>query len=141
MNPLYPDTDDNVVSGTFGLVDGRAAVVINTEWPLVRADIDAGHPSPLGLVTVKSALPFDLGKNHQVMAYAYLETGTDVTIWVYDPNQHDNDNVTIQFSTRAWDVPLNVVHNVAVHDDDGHSLRPIYCFFRTNYQQKDPGTL
>ena len=136
MSPLYPDTDENVAS-TFGLADGRASVVINTEWPLIRADIDAGHPSPLGLVTVKSTLPWDLGKNHQVMAYAYFESGNDVTIWVYDPNQPLNDNVTIQFSTRAWDVPLRVTHNVAITDDNG-GRRPIYCLFRTNYQTRQP---
>lgn len=136
MSPLYPDTDENVAS-TFGLADGRAAVVINTEWPLIRADIDAGRPSPLGLVAVKSTLPWDLGKDHQVMAYAYLENGTDVTMWVYDPNQPLNDGVTIRFSTRAWDVPLQVTHNVDVKEDSG-AQRPIYCLFRTNYQAKQP---
>ncbi len=136
MNPAYPDTDENVLS-TFGLADGRASVVINTEWPLVRADIDAGHPSPLGLITIKSYWPGDLGANHQVMAYAYLENGTEVTLWVYDPNQHDNENVTISFSTLAWDRPLEIKHNVAVTDGDGNR-RPIYCFFRTNYTARNP---
>src|SRR5689334_9274155 len=98
---------------------------------MIRADIDAGHPSPLGLVTIKSYWPGDLGANHQVLAYRYLESGTDVTLWVYDPNQPDNDNVTIAFSTLAWDRPLNVVHNVSVNDEHGNR-RPIYCLFRTN---------
>jgi hypothetical protein len=137
MSPAYPDTDENIAS-LFGLADGRASVVINTEWPMIRADIDAGHPSPLGLVCVKSLLPWDLGSNHQVLAYAYLESGSDVTLWVYDPNQPNNDNVTIRFSTRAWDVPIDIKHNVAVTDRETGQRRPIYGLFRTNYSARSP---
>ncbi|WP_057176780.1 hypothetical protein [Paraburkholderia caribensis] len=136
MHPLYPDTDENLAS-PFGLADGRASVVINTEWPIIRDDIDAGHPSPLSLVTIRSALPTDLGKNHQVLAYKYIESGTDVTLWVYDPNQPDNDNVTIAFSTLAWDRPINITHNVSVWDED-QVRRPIYCLFRSNYSPINP---
>src|SRR5882672_7247892 len=49
---------------------GIAWRTINEEWPKIRADIDAGHPSPLGLVTVRSIDPRDLGRCHQVLAYA-----------------------------------------------------------------------
>ena len=136
MHPEYPDTDENLLS-IFGLVDGRASVVINTEWPMIRADIDAGHPSPLGLVLERSIWPTEIGNNHQVLAYAYLESGTDVTIWVYDPNQPAIDAVTINFSTRAWDVPLDVKHNVDAFDED-HGRRPIYCLVRSNYEIKQP---
>ena len=50
---------------------GIAWRTINREWPQIRDDIDAGHPSPLGLVTVRSVNPMDLGRCHQVLAYAY----------------------------------------------------------------------
>jgi hypothetical protein len=46
------------------------------EWPKVRADIDAGHPSPIGLITVKSADPFDLKKDRQVLVGGYDLRGT-----------------------------------------------------------------
>ena len=40
----------------------------------------------LGVVTVAGANPFQLGHNHQVLAYAYRLDGTQVTLQVYDPN-------------------------------------------------------
>jgi hypothetical protein len=135
MNPAYPDTDENVAS-SLGLADGRASVVINTEWPMIRQDIDGGSPACLGLVTIKSLNPGDLGHCHQVLAYAYLEDGNNVTLWIYDPNQPDDDNVTIAFSTLDWSVPIQITHNVDV-TENGQKL-PIYCLFRTNYKAKVP---
>jgi hypothetical protein len=135
MNPAYPDTDENVATSV-GLADGRASVVINTEWPIVRDDINGGSPSCLGLVTVKSLNPGDLGKCHQVMAYAYLEDGMNVTLWIYDPNQPNDDNVTIQFNEQDWSKPINIVHNVDVKEN-GQKL-PIYCLFRTHYSFHQP---
>ena len=50
---------------------GRAWRMVCDEWPRVRTDIDAGHPSPLGLIEVKSSNPMDLKHDHQVLAYGY----------------------------------------------------------------------
>src|SRR4051812_4494099 len=50
---------------------GVARRTIVEEWPKVRADLDANRLACLGLVTVASLNPADLGKNHQVMAYGY----------------------------------------------------------------------
>lgn len=135
MNPAYPDTDENIATSV-GVADGRASVVINTEWPDIRADIDSGSPSCLGLVTIKSLLPTDLGKCHQVLCYGYLEDGMNVTLFIYDPNQHDNNGVTISFNTQDWSKPINIVHNVDVHEN-GVQL-PIYCLFRTHYDFHQP---
>ena len=135
MNPAYPDTDENIATSV-GVADGRASVVINTEWPDIRADIDSGSPSCLGLVTIKSLLPTDLGKCHQVLCYGYLEDGIKVTLFIYDPNQHDNNGVTISFNTQDWSNPINIVHNVDVHEN-GVQL-PIYCLFRTHYDFHEP---
>ena len=44
---------------------------VRREWPRVRADLEGGKLSPLGLVRVHSANPWQLGKNHQVLAYGY----------------------------------------------------------------------
>jgi hypothetical protein len=137
MNPLYPDTDENVLS-SLGLASGRASVMANVEWPLIRADIDAGRPSPMVLITVRSFLPWDLGKCHQVLAYAYEARGDDVELHVYDPNQPRNNDVRLNFNVRTVAERIVVDHNVAVHEDDGQSLRPIICFARMNYEHRTP---
>ena len=123
MNPLYPDSDENVLS-TFGLANGRAAVMAHQEWPLIRADIDSGKPSPVCIITVKSLNPGDLGKNHQVLAYAYDADGHDITLHVYDPNQPLVDGAYMKFTDGDVSERIVVHHNIAV---DG---RPIYCFVR-----------
>jgi hypothetical protein len=140
MDPLYPFTDENILNPV-NAADGRAFVIANIEWPLIRQDILSGHPSPMGLVTVLSFLPFDLGSNHQVLAYAYQASGDNVDLWVYDPNspQEDKDNIKLSFNIRTTAERIFVVHNVAVSDpDNNHVQRPIYCFFRTNYSPKKP---
>lgn len=129
MNPLYPDTDENVLS-TFGLADGRAAVMANQEWPLIRGDINSGRPSPVCIVTVKSANPFDLGKCHQVLAYAYEAAGHDVTLHVYDPNSPGGDKVHMKFTDGDVAHPINVQHNINIADG------PVNCFIRMNGKPK-----
>lgn len=135
MNPIYPDTDENPLA-TLGLARGRASVMVDIEWPTIRDDIDRGHPSPVCLVTVKSALPWELGKCHQVLAYAYQVRGEDVELRVYDPNQVSND-VVMRFSLRTVAEPIVVQHNVGVLDEDCQA-RPIYCFVRMNYSARPP---
>ena len=52
---------------------GRARVARGSrtiEWPMIRADIDAGRVSMVGLVRRATVSPFDLIQNHQVLAYA-----------------------------------------------------------------------
>jgi hypothetical protein len=65
------------------------------EWPRIRADIDRGRPSMIGLVRRATVNPLDLAKNHQVLGYAYDGAGGTVTIRVYDPNWPGRDDVTI----------------------------------------------
>jgi hypothetical protein len=47
--------------------------------------INNGKLSPLGVVNVISANPFDVGRNHVVLAYGYEKVGTSLTIYAYDP--------------------------------------------------------
>src|SRR3954469_8972440 len=55
----------------------------NSEWPLIRADIDAGKLSMVGLVRRATVSPFDLIQNHQVLAYAYEVASNAVTLRIY----------------------------------------------------------
>ena len=72
---------------------GRHSRIV--EWPLIRADIDAGRLSMVGLVRRATISPFDLTQNHQVLAYAYEVAGGVVTLRIYDPNWPGRDDVTI----------------------------------------------
>jgi hypothetical protein len=65
------------------------------EWPRIRADIDAGRLSRVGLVRHAGLNPFHLTQSHQVLAYAYEADGDAVTIRIYDPNLPDRDDVEI----------------------------------------------
>jgi len=73
----------------------RARATFEREWPKARALLDAGSPAMVGLIRVSSANPFDLTRNHQVMAWGYAEDGRGVTLRLYDPNWPDRDDVTI----------------------------------------------
>ena len=69
----------------------------STEWPHIRADIDAGRLAMVGLVRQTGWNPFKLTNDHQVLAYAYEVDGDAVTIRLYDPNWPGRDDVTITF--------------------------------------------
>jgi hypothetical protein len=58
---------------------GLAWRTIQTQWPQIAADLDHGTPAALGVVTVASASPADLGFNHQVLAYGYDASPSQVT--------------------------------------------------------------
>ena len=95
MNPLLPDHETDMSKA--GLAPhGRAWRMIREEWPQIKADLDAGRPCPLGLVCVKTADFTKLGENHQVTAYDYELTGNDLKLYIYDPNDHDNNNIRMQ---------------------------------------------
>jgi hypothetical protein len=109
-------------------VSGRT---INQQWPAIRADLDRGIPSALGLVTVESRNPAELGQNHQVLAYAYDVAGSQATLHVYDPNSAQDDTVTISFDTSHPTRATTFNHTINI----GH---PIRGFFRTAYSPAAP---
>lgn len=123
MSPAVPD-HDNWATSHYLAPRSRAYVMVEQEWPKVKGDIDAGHPSPLGLIKVKSASVMDLGKNHQVLAYGYDLAGSDLTLHIYDPNYPDNDNVTLSLSLADPSQPTPVTYS---------PTETVYCFFRTAY--------
>jgi hypothetical protein len=108
---------------------GLAARTIEVQWPRVRAQIDAGEPAALGVVTVASADPLQLGHNHQVLAYAYELAGTQVTLRVYDPNAGPADDIYLQFDTAAPHALFT--HTVSIG-------WPVRGFFLTRYSPATP---
>lgn len=126
MNPALPDHETWVEP----LGHGRAWRMVKDAWPQIKADIDAGRLSPLGLVRVKSLDPTQLGQNHQVLVYGYGLSGTRLTLSIYDPNCPDDDTVRLSLDIGHPD------HTTAVtYTGDGE---PVYCFFRTPYSFHDP---
>ena len=132
------------------IAHGLAWHEITEEWPKVRSDLDSGRPSPLGLVSGHEppAVGFftgmqDLGKCHQVLAWGYDLDGTNLTIYIYDPDFTGHDNFT------GNDYPGN--DNTIMLDigNPGHTT-PISVsnwsagtyrgFFHTHYQYHDPRT-
>lgn len=127
---MLPDGDTGMWLATLRGVCGRTVV---DEWPGIRSDLDHGRLSPLGLVTVQSANPAQLGKNHQVLAYGYDLQGDQLTIKVYDPNTDlgSADTVRISLSVAHHGGTTAITHNVGIS-------RPIRGFFRVPYQPADP---
>jgi hypothetical protein len=105
-----------------------AGRTISRQWPRIRALLDTGQPAPLALITVASASPLLLGRNHQVLAYGYAVSGAEVTLAVYDPNSGPDDTVVIRFSTAG---PAGFAHTVNIR-------WPIRGFFLTRYTPAEP---
>lgn len=135
-----PDHDTGI---WFAIRRGVAWHTIVEELPKIKADIDSGSPSPLGLVTVYSADPGQLGENHQVLAYAYEQDNAgNVTIHVYDPNttppNADGISLSLNINNPTHTTAIN--HNVNIKDPNGNPL-PIRGFFRVDYAFSNPATL
>jgi hypothetical protein len=103
-SPLYPDGDEGVQQ-SLSLARGRSWVTYREEWPKIRDDIDAGRLSPIGLVQTNNMA---IGDNHQVLAYAYRQTGQSVDLWVYDPLIPDADNLRLHFDISDTTRPVRV---------------------------------
>ena len=123
-----PDSDSGFeVFGRHVVTDrGIGWRTIEVQWPQIRSDLDAGTPAALGVVTVASAHPKDLGQNHQVLACGYEVAGTQVTVMVYDPNQGQRDDIAISFDCGQPTRPTQFRHNLGLD-------HPVRGFFRTAY--------
>ena len=116
---------------------GVAWKTIKEEWPKIKADIDGGNLSPLGVVTVYSADPRMLGHNHQVLAYRYEIDDTErLTLHVYDPNTAPSgaDDVSLSLDLSNPTKITPITHNVNISSG-------IRGFFRTNYVFSDPSAI
>jgi hypothetical protein len=103
--------------------------MIRQEWPAIRAEIDRGHPAAMGLIRVISSDPFELKRNHQVLAYGYDLVGTGLTLHLYDPNRPRDDHVTLSLSlANPW-----ARTNVLVFPG-----ATVHAFFRVPYTRGRP---
>ncbi|MGW7530371.1 hypothetical protein [Streptomyces sp. NPDC054783] len=123
-SPHYPNGDEGFIQ-VAGLARGRAWVTYRDEWPRIRDDIYAGRLSPIGLIQTDS---LNIGKNHQVLAYAYQQSGQVVQLWVYDNNYPREDDMHLQFDITDT---TGEVHVQRLGPYDADEPR-IFCIFRTN---------
>lgn len=106
------------------------------QWQAIRPELDAGRLVCLGLIRVRSFSPGDLGKNHQVLTFGYDEDDTGrVTLAIGDPNHHDNDHVTLSFSTSGSPDVQYAVDGVTV---DPSSHEHTYGAFVQRYVHVTP---
>lgn len=99
------------------------------EWPAIRAELESGHPSVLGLVRSIDADPRALGRDHQVLAYGYTLDGDALSIAIYDPNHPADDSILLSLSLKDPSVEIPVTYS----PNDG----PVYCFIRIPYEATD----
>ncbi|MBX3357854.1 MAG: hypothetical protein KF745_05445 [Phycisphaeraceae bacterium] len=72
------------------------------QWPSIRASLDEGRPTSLGLVLVGPNRPGALWQNHQVLAYAYTtRPDAQVDVHIYDPNFPSTDDAVLRLTLRA----------------------------------------
>ena len=129
-SPHYPNGDEGVFQ-VVGLTRGRSWITYREAWPQIQADIDVGNLSPMGLVQTDS---LDIGKNHQVLAYAYEKSGQSVRLYIYDPNE--TEEVRLEFNVTATDGEVKIDRYIG---DVLKNTHRIYCFFRINgYTPKMP---
>jgi hypothetical protein len=128
-----PDGDTGFdVFGRHVVVDrGLAWRTVRTQWPQIKADLDRGTPVALGVVTVASSKPADLGLNHQVLAYAYDRSDSEVSVRVYDPNRGQRDDIWIRFDAGTPEKPTTFAHNLGMS-------HPVRGFFRNAYAPSAP---
>jgi len=127
MHPAYPDAEKR---GWF-VPHGRAWRTIRVEWPVIKKILDSGQPCPLGLVRVKTTDLSKLGQNHQVLATGYEVTGDVLSLFVYDPNFPDRDDLKLSLSLAA---PEQFTPIAYFAPDD----LPIFAFFRVRYKFRPP---
>jgi hypothetical protein len=132
MNPDLPDHETDL--SRIGLAPhGRAWVAINEEWPKIRADLDNNRLSPMALVTIKSRDPFQMGQNHQVLAYGYELDLNDLVLRIYDPNSPNNDSLNISMSVADPQHTTTISYSGTLGGDN-----KVWCFFRPDYTFVSP---
>ena len=99
------------------------------EWPRIRAEIDAGHPSVVGLIRVAGISPWALTQNHQVLAWGWEEDHGRISLRVYDPNHPGRDDVELRVVLAdAPGAPLR--DRITMTQTTGE---PLLGFFRQPY--------
>jgi hypothetical protein len=114
---------------------GVPSIIAGSEWPQIKADIDAGRPSPIGLVggvwvwpTNDAAKITMLGHCHCVLAYGYdLDDASNVTLLVYDPNDPGDDASTIEMNigNPTYTTPISTP-NITAHIAGNTTFRAFF---------------
>jgi hypothetical protein len=129
LQALRPDPPAGLAA-RLGREPPRVGTVFR-EWPLVRAEIDAGHPSVVGLIRVAARSPWQLTQNHQVLAFGYESADDGFTIRVYDPNHPGRDDVTLVTTIApAADPGAPWRDRITMRQSTGE---PLLGFFRQPY--------
>ncbi|HEC77583.1 MAG TPA: hypothetical protein ENI34_00385 [candidate division WOR-3 bacterium] len=92
------------------------------EWNKIKRKLDVFKPVTITLIAHANDLnPFDIKDSHRVVAYAYdigapdrqAPAGADqkVTLWIYDPNLPDNDDVRLTFYLGSRNNEIKLRHN------------------------------
>ncbi|MEZ4591886.1 MAG: hypothetical protein R3D55_12215 [Chloroflexota bacterium] len=72
------------------------------ELKQIRANLDKGIPTPIGMVYVSTKDTMQIWQNHQILACAYEELGNGrIRILVYDPNYPRRNDVFVE----SWPDP------------------------------------
>ena len=74
----------------------RVRETMQTAWPAIRAELDAGGLSMVGLIRSATGNPLATDLGHQILAYRYDSSPERVAIGVYDPNHPGDDGVEIR---------------------------------------------
>ena len=104
--------------------DPARVVAVRDEWRKIKADIDCGHLSIVGLIRASGFSIGAMSQNHQVVAFAYDEQPDQIRIRIYDPNHPGGDDVAI-IATRDGGP-----ETAALAQSTGEGLRG---FFRQPY--------
>ena len=130
MQPEYPD-GENRGGGNIFAPHGRAWQTIRVEWPVIKSMLDSGQPCPLGLVRVKSTDLSMLGHNHQVLATGYDVINDMLTLFIYDPNFPNRDDLSLSLSLATPEQPTPITYSA-------HDGLPVFAFFHVNYKFRSP---
>lgn len=102
-------------------------------WPVVRDELEAGRPVPLGVVTARGLDVRRIARHHQVLAWGYRREGATVVLRVYDPDQGPRDDVTIRFRDATPAAGTAFGHDLGIAGG-------VRGFFRTGYRPVPPPT-
>ncbi len=130
MQPDYPDAENTLSKQGIG-PHGRSWHTIRQEWPAIKTILDTGQPCPLGLIRVKTKDVSQIGNNHQVLATGYDVNDDNLIIYIYDPNYHDFDYLTLTINLATPEEPTPIIYSA--HDD-----KPVYAFFHVDYKPQVP---
>lgn len=122
-----------VLGAVMGRLVGRgsgAAATVEREVPAIRADLEAGALSNVGLIRAASLDPRRLTMNHQVVAYGLDESPDRLAVRIYDPNHPDRDDVELRVDLDAAGRPIALAQSTG---------EPLQAFFRYGYRFVDPG--